>query len=205
MKFADLKVNTEYAVIPSWDYSSSDKKNPDTVERRHVIKSELVSLDKYEYKVYRGQKPDDSNFVLAPKGSRAVGYLVRSGEWATQGTPEVYWLARPQDIVAEYASLESRWTTKEAEEKRKAQEELDKRREEERKEREAYEVQNRISNSCLEALRTIIGDRVNLIEADVSKRRNQVGEYFPVARFTLDGKTMQFLIEKVLEARDMVA
>jgi len=205
MKFADLKVNTEYAVIPSWDYSSSDKKNPDTVERRHVIKSELVSLDKYEYKVYRGQKPDDSNFVLAPKGSRAVGYLVRSEEWATQGTPEVFWLARPQDIVAEYASLESRWTTKEAEEKRKAQEELDKRREEERKEREAYEVQNRISNSCLEALRTIIGDRVNLIEADVSKRRNQVGEYFPVARFTLDGKTMQFLIEKVLEARDMVA
>jgi hypothetical protein len=205
MKFADLKIGTEYAVIPSWDYSSSDKKNPDTVERRHVTKAELVSLDKYEYKVYRGDKSDDMNFVPAQKGARSVGYLVRSKEWSSQGTPEIYWLARPQDIVAEYAGLESRWNVREAEEKRKAQIELDKRREEERRDREAHEIQQRVLDSCHEALRTIIGDRANSIDSSVSRKRTASGEYLPVAHFNLDGKTMQFLIEKVLEARDMVA
>lgn len=205
MKFADLKLGTEYAVIPSWDYSSSEKKDPDRVERRHVTKAQLVSLDKYEYKVYRGQSADDSNFVLAPKGTRSVGYLVRSEEWSGHGTPEVFWLARPQDIVADYATLENRWNVKEAEEKRKAQEELAKRQEEERKQREAQEVQSRIMQSCIDSLRTIIGDRVNNIDSEVANKRNQNGEYLPVARFHIDGKTMQFLIEKVLEARDMVA
>ena len=30
MKSADLKVGVEYAVIPAWDYSSHEKKNPET-------------------------------------------------------------------------------------------------------------------------------------------------------------------------------
>ena len=49
MKSADLKIGVEYGVIPSWDYSSNEKKNPETTRRRDVTKAELVSLDKYTY------------------------------------------------------------------------------------------------------------------------------------------------------------
>lgn len=204
MKYADLNAGVEYAVIPSWDYSSSLKKNPDKVDRRSVAKAELMSLDKYEYKVYRADKPHDSNFVIAPKGSRAVGYLVRSYDWAGGNQTPIYWLARPQDIVVEYKTVEARWAVEEA----KAQQEEAERRkqqiEAERRDRELTEIQERLMNSSLDALKLIIGDRAKTVEAEVSRKRMHTGEYLPVAKFHLDAKTMQFLIEKVLEARDMV-
>jgi hypothetical protein len=113
MKSAELQVGVRYGVIPSWDYSSADKKDPTKVQRRNVANSALVSLEKYEYKVYRSDNPDDAQFTPAPKGSRSVGYLVRSSDWAGNGsTGDIYWLARAQDIVAEYATLETRWVPK---------------------------------------------------------------------------------------------
>jgi hypothetical protein len=55
---------------------------------------------------------------------------------AMAATGEIYWLSRAQDIVAEYTTLETRWTTEEAEEKlREAQYKA---------EREAKEQQERL-------------------------------------------------------------
>lgn len=205
MKFQDLKVGTTYAVIPSWDYSSQEKKDPSRVERRHVSKAELVSLDKYEYKVFRGDSPTDPNFNPAPKGSRSVGYLVKSMDWANQNNNQaIYWLARPQDIVADYATLETRWALQEAEQARKEQEMRDRRAEEERRDREIRDREERLLNSCMQALGSIIGaDRIKSVKADMSNRRTDNG-YVPQASFTFDARTLQYLIEKVLEAKDMV-
>ena len=61
MKSGDIKVGTIYGVIPSWDYSSADKKDPTKVQRRNVANAELVSLEKYEYKVYRSDNSDDAD------------------------------------------------------------------------------------------------------------------------------------------------
>jgi hypothetical protein len=207
MKFADLKVGTTYGVIPAWDYSSSDKKNPETVRRTHVAKAELVSLDKYEYVVYRSDSAVDSNFKPAPKGSRTVGYLVKSSDWAnstgTQG--DIYWLARPQDIVAIYSTLETGWVEKERIEKEQELKMKQEREERERKERAVYERQTALSNSCMSGLKAILGDRAGNVKAEISNRRNSNGDYAPVAHFELDVITMQILIEKVLEAQEAVA
>lgn len=208
MKFADLKVGKEYAVIPSWDYSSQDKKNPDKVQRRSVSKALLVSLEKYEYQVFRSETPDSPHFKLAPKGARAVGYLVASTDWADANSPDktIYWLARPQDIVAEYATLETRWVREEQEYQRMEEERKARQLEEERKEREQLEYAQRILNSCTEVLQSILGDKMKNVNASVGRRRDAVtGDYVPVAEFTFDGRTMQLLTEKILEARDMVA
>lgn len=205
MKFQDLTVGTTYAVIPSWDYSSQEKKDPNRVERRHVSKAELVSLEKYEYKVFRGDSPTDPNFKPAPKGSRSVGYLVKSMDWANQNNGlAIYWLARPQDIVADYASLENRWSAQEAEQARKEQEMRDRRAEEERREREIRDREERLLKSCMEALGAIIGsERIKSVKADLTNRRTDQG-YIPHASFTFDARTLQYLIEKVLEAKDLV-
>jgi hypothetical protein len=206
MKFQELKLGVDYGVIPSWEYSSKDKKNPDTVVRRQVAKATLVSLDKYEYIVYRSGQADNSNFKPAPKGSRTVGYLVRSTDWADAGTTDaVYWLARPQDIIAPYADLEARWVVAEEAEKIRVAQEVAERQEQERKEREATAREQRIVDSCIKALNSIIGQQLTEhVSAQVGRSFSH-GVYQPNAEFRLDGRTMQILIEKVLEARDEVA
>ena len=205
MKSAELKLGTNYAVIPAWDYSSSDKKNPDRVQRNHVAKATLVSTAKYEYKVYRSDKQDDQQFKPANKGSRNVGYLVCSDDYITSGqtTSTIFWLARPQDIVAEYATLEPKWAERERQELLERQKQEAEQKERERKQREAREYHERVANSLIASLKSIIGDRANNISVDQRNRR--VGnDYVEVSEITIDFKTMSILIEKVLEARDLV-
>jgi len=205
MKSAELKVGTKYGVIPAWDYSSSDKKNPDRVQRNHVANATLVSTDKYEYKVYRSDKQDDQAFAPANKGSRNVGYLVCSDDYKTNGQAQstIYWLARPQDIVAEYATLEPKWVEREQQELLERQKHEAEQKERERKEKEAREYHERVSASLITSLKTIIGDRANHITVDQRSRR--VGDtYIQVSEMSIDLKTMSILIEKVLEAKDLV-
>ena len=204
MKSTDLKVGVEYAVIPSWDYSSADKKNPDLVIRTHVAKAELVSLDKYEYAVFRFDSPNNPNFQPAQKGARSVGYLVKSDQWSKVGDPETYWLARPQDIVAEYAGLETRWSVQEREEKERQAKENAEREAKEQKRKDAYLNEQRKLDTVMLALKSVIGDRASGIKGELNNR-NVNGEYLPFAEFTLDARTMQVMIEKVLEAREAVA
>lgn len=205
MKQGDLKLGVQYAIIPSWDYSSADKKDVDRVQRRHVAKAELVSLEKYEYKVFRFNSLNNPNFQPAPKGSRAIGFLVKSDAWSNSGDPETYWLARPQDIVAEYEVLETRWSTREREEAERRAKELAEQAERERKQKEIHNNEARKLNAVQLALKTLLGDRANNVQAEINNRRNSNGEYLPIAEFTLDARTMQILIEKFLEARESVA
>jgi hypothetical protein len=205
MKSAELKVGIKYGVIPAWDYSSQDKKNPDRVQRNHVANATLVSTDKYEYKVYRSDKQDDVQFAPANKGSRNVGYLVCSDDYLNSGQAQsiIYWLARPQDIVAEYATLEPKWALREQQELLERQKHEAEQKERERKQREAREYHERVSASLMASLQTILGDRANHITVDQRNRR--VGDnYIEVSEMSIDLKTMSILIEKVLEAKDLV-
>jgi hypothetical protein len=200
MKQGDLKIGIKYGVIPSWDYSSADKKNPEKAKRADLAKAELVSLDKYAYEVYRSEKPDDAVFKPAPQGSRSVGYLVKSDSYGAT----LYWISRPQDIVADYSSMEKRWTQAEEEERLRVELERKQREERQRLERELQERADRVANAVKDSLRTIIGNRVDAIELSSRNKRNEQGEYVPTYRFDLDLSTMQVIVEKVLEARDMV-
>lgn len=208
MKFADLVIGTEYGVIPSWEYSSRNKKDPATVTRRNVAKAVLVSLDKYEYLVYRAESADNSNFKLAPKGSRAVGYLVKSRDWTDALNPdrEIFWIARPQDIIDEYVDLEARWVVQEREEKLREEEQRKAREEEERKEREEHAKQQRIVDSCTKALVAFIGaEQVKKNVRTEVNRRYIHGEYRTEATFQFNSVAMQLLIEKILQVQDEVA
>ena len=191
MKSAELKVGTKYGVIPAWDYSSSDKKNPDRVQRNHVANATLVSTDKYEYKVYRSDKQDDQNFAPANKGSRNVGYLVCSDDYLNSGQASgtIFWLARPQDIVAEYATLEPKWVEREQQELLERQKNEAEQKERERKQREAREYHERVSASLIASLKTILGDRANHITVDQRNRR--VGDnYIEVSEMSVETITI---------------
>ena len=201
MKSADLKVGVKYAVIPAWDYSSADKKDPNKVSRNYVAKAELVNLEKYEYKVFRFDSPENPNFQPAPKGARSVGYLVKSDQWNNETT---YWLARPQDIVAEYATLETRWTEEEHALKEAQAKDQAEREAREQKIREAQAKEQRNLDSLKASLQMILGDRASLVRSDLNNRRDANGDYIPVAEFVFNSRTLGILIEKVLEAKDLV-
>jgi len=130
-----------------------------------------------------------------------VGYLVKSYSY---GVEPIYWVSRAQDIVSDYESLETRWNIaeeiafKRAEEARLALEER------QRKEREQQERADRLAKAVKDSLRTIIGDRVESISMSSRSKRNSLGEYTPTYLFEIDTSVMQVIVEKVLEARDMV-
>lgn len=202
MKFSDLIAGHDYAIIPSWQYSSRDKKDPDRVRKNDVVKANLVSLTKYEYRVFRSHQPDDSGFVKAKQGERAVGYLVV----AKENNQDMYWLARPQDIVALWATLEPRWNEeerKEQEERKKAEQEQLKREEERRI---AQANKERMETSLRDTLTGILGNRVTPQSVQFDTNNVRVNnEYKTLAVVQVELSLMETLIEKVLEAKDLVA
>lgn len=205
MKFNELELGVEYAVVPAWEYSSREKKDPNQVSRDSVAKAEVVNLTKYEYKVYRATSPTDSNFVQAPAGSRSIGYLVAS-QLAGNGTATTYWLARPQDIVAKYADLEGRWVKQEAEEKiREQQEQLRRQKELEERQR-LHEQRQRLEANTRETLAHILKDRAIKSVVEFTTSRVRVNdEYKEVNVVSLDIQTFNILVEKVLEASEVNA
>ena len=171
------------------------------MQRSHVAKAEIISLEKYEYKVFRFDSPNNPNFQPAPKGARSVGYMVKSTQW-NQGQ-DVYWIARAQDIVAEYSTLEGRWAREEKEtEEREAQAKAE-RAERERRQKLLQEKAELSLKSITASLTAIIGaERTARVRSDISTRRNVNGEYEPHPEFVFDERTLNVLLEKVLEAQD---
>jgi hypothetical protein len=112
-------------------------------------------------------------------------------------------LARPQDIVAPYADLEPKWAQKELDQKLAQEKYEAEQQERERKQREVKEYMERVSASLMASLKSILGDRANQITIETRNRR--VGDnYIEIGEVSVDLKTMGILIEKVLEAKDLV-
>lgn len=206
MKNSDLELGKVYAVIPAWDYSSAEKKNKQSVRREHVVRAELVNLDKYEYKVYRSDTPTDTNFTPAQQGSRNVGYLVKSSDFSKVGITQtdVYWLARPQDIVSVYADLEPIWAEREKLEAQKEHEEQLKRERVQQRQRQAEIECKNMETTMKNTLRTIIGNAVDKVS--FTRDSKYVGDEqirIETPQIVLDMELVSMLVEKVLEARDM--
>jgi len=203
MKFNELQVGVEYAVIPSWQYSSREKKDPNQVRRNDVEKTTLVNLTKYEYKVYRADRADHPEFVQAPQGSRSVGYLVTASDGMNS---PVYWLARPQDIVERWSVLEPIWQEKERLEQARQAEEKRKREAEEAQRQLILENRARLEKSTLESLQAILGGRANPqnLSFDTRSSRDSNGNYKEINTVRFDLELAQILIEKCLEAKEIV-
>ena len=122
MKLSELTIGKEYAVVPSWQYSSRSSRDVNNVRENDVVKAELVSLDKYVYEASQ-RTQDPSTFNKAEQGNRSVGVLVKATD--KNGT-DIYWTSRLADIVALYSDLEPKWLNAKADEERKEQEQREK-------------------------------------------------------------------------------
>lgn len=153
MKLSELNVGTEYAVVPSWKYSSRNSRDLNNVDESDVVKATLVELTKYNYEPSQ-RRQDPAGFSKASAGERSVGVLVKATD---NSGGEFYWTSRLADILAEYATLEPKWATKKAEQEKREREEN------ERRERErliAEQVQQEVArsrNSILDSAKELLG------------------------------------------------
>lgn len=203
MKGSDVKVGVAYGVIPAWDYSSAEKKDKFRVERSQLVSATLLSLDKYEYVVHRSENKLDTNFQLAKKGSRNVGFLVSSDDFKNAGVSQntIYWLARPQDIVAEYVELEPIWVEREKREVEAQAKAEAERALAEQQEKEAEKRCNDQIEAMKSTLTSIMGKSAEKVSASSLRGTTYNSRE---AHFSFDLQTLSVLVEKVLQAQDML-
>lgn len=161
MKLSELQIGTEYAVVPSWTYSSRSARDVDSVRENDVVKAVLVEKTKYEYEPsYRKQNVGD--FTKAKEGNRSIGVIVKATD---NNGADYYWTSRLADIIAPYSQLEPRWQQQQSEQQ--------KREEEERQRRlVGEEIRKREQNKVATARNSIIATSKELLgescQVDVS-------------------------------------
>lgn len=185
MKSADIKVGIQYAVVPSWTYGTKEYRNPDRTPRVAVRQAGVISMDRYNYDVYRSSDRDDTHFERAAKGSRNIGYKVFDGT--------EYWIARAQDIVCEYAYCEARWASAEAEharvqaEQRAANDARDKAR------ADAHEYQEKLSKN----LTPVIQQLLKITGTPLFQVVNQYTQ--PTVSVSMPARWLERLVELALD------
>lgn len=157
MKLSEIKLNGEYAIVPSWTYNSKASRDIDQVRENDVVKATIYSLDKYEYEP--SNRKDSPNFTKAQQGNRSVGIIVKAVD---NNGKEFYWTSRLADVVAEWSVLEPKWNS--AKSKEEAERLL--REEAQRKERElrrqVEEEVERSRNSVVATSKELLGQQTTV-------------------------------------------
>lgn len=205
MKAQELKAGTEYVVLPSWVRGQSkDQRDPQTVSRgNYTYKAELVSLSRYKYEVWKSTDANDSRFQLAEAGDKSVGYLVRGIGIHNTGS-DIYWIARTQDIVGEWAVIEARWIAREQAYQAQQAQAQAQRDEENRRYQEAVATRDRVKDELVKTINTITGRAPQFVDDNI-RSRMIANQQVNIPTLELDIKTLQRLVEAVLEAKEMVA
>lgn len=195
MKLSELQIGTDYAVVPSWTYSSRGARDVNNVRENDVVRATLVSKDKYEYEASH-RKDDPANFRKADSGNRSVGVIVKATD---NHGKDYYWTSRLADIVAPYADLEPRWAQKKSEEELREAEERAKRA-------KVQEIQTRVMNrvaqsktSVASSCKELLGDKCEA-KVDTDGYQENIKA---VVTITLD--EFERLIELAYEGRASVA
>ena len=153
MKLSEIKLNGDYAIVPSWTYNNKGSRDVSTVRENDVVKATVISLDKYEYEP-SNRKQSFADFTKAQAGNRSVGILVKATD---NNNTNFYWTSRLADVVEEWSVLEPKWKAKqsvEEEEQRKREEQANKEREIRRKVEEEVE---RSRNSVITTAKELLG------------------------------------------------
>jgi hypothetical protein len=195
MKLSEIKLNGEYAIVPSWTYNNQSARDVDRVRENDVVKATVISLDKYEYEPSI-KKQSASDFVKAQAGNRSVGILVKATD--SNGT-DYYWTSRLADVVAEWSVLEPKWRAKQSAE----QEEDRKRKEQAIKEQE---IRRKVEEEVARSTTSVITSAKDLLGAGavVDVNANGYGvDYKAVVSISL--AEFERLLELAYEGKAVVA
>ena len=153
MKLSEIKLNGDYAIVPSWTYNNKGSRDVSTVRENDVVKATVISLDKYEYEP-SNRKQSSADFTKAQAGNRSVGILVKATD---NNNTDLYWTSRLADVVEEWSVLEPKWKAKQSaedDERKKREEQANKEREIRKQVEEEVE---RSRNSVITTAKELLG------------------------------------------------
>jgi hypothetical protein len=195
MKLSEIKLNGEYAIVPSWTYNNSGARDVDKVRENDVVKATVISLDKYEYEP-SNRKKSPADFVKAQSGNRSVGILVKANDGSGN---DFYWTSRLADVVAEWSVLTPKWEAKKVQEN----EEERKRKEQQQKE---YDIRRKVEEEVTRSRNSVITSAKELLgqQTDVDVTTNGYGLEYK-AKVELSLAEFEKLIELAYEGKAVVA
>jgi hypothetical protein len=191
MKLSEIKLNGEYAIVPSWTYNNKSARDVNTVRENDVVKASIVSLDKYEYEP--SQRKDSPSFTKAQSGNRSVGIIVKATD---NNGKEYYWTSRLADVIAEWSVLEPKWNSVKDKEEKERQAKM----EEQRKERE---LRNQVEAEVERSRNSIIATSKDLLGENTTVEVTTSGYNLDYkATVNLSLKEFELLIEMAFAGKE---
>ena len=192
MKLSEVVVGKEYAVVPSWGYTSRDSRDIDKVRENDVVKATIISLDKYEYEASQ-RSQDPSTFKKAQAGNRSIGILAKATDTSSK---DVYWTSRLADVVALWSDLEPKWAKAKSDEAERERIEKERRAKEVAMRKEVEDEVSRARNSVVATAKELLGERTR-----VSVDTTGYGDEYH-AQVTLSLSEFEQLVELAYQAKE---
>lgn len=192
MKLSEVKLNGDYAIVPSWTYNSKGSRDVSIVRENDVVKATVISLDKYEYEPSQ-RRQDPAQFTKAQAGNRSVGILVKATD---NNNTDFYWTSRLADVVEEWSVLEPKWKAKQSAE----DDERKKRAEQANKE---HEIRKQVEEEVQRSRNSVITTAKELLGVGTSVEVNTNGYGLGYkATVSVSLKEFEQLIEMAYAGKD---
>ena len=153
MKLSEIKLNGEYAIVPSWTYNNKGSRDVAIVRENDVVKATVISLDKYEYEP-SNRKQSSADFTKAQAGNRSVGILVKATD---NNNTDFYWTSRLADVVEEWSVLEPKWKAKQSVEEEEQRKRVEQANKEHEIRKQVEEEVERSRNSVITTAKELLG------------------------------------------------
>ena len=153
MKLSEIKLNGEYAIVPSWTYNNKGSRDVALVRENDVVKATVISLDKYEYEP-SNRKQSSADFTKAQAGNRSVGILVKATD---NNNTDFYWTSRLADVVEEWSVLEPKWKAKQSVEEEEQRKRVEQANKEHEIRKQVEEEVERSRNSVITTAKELLG------------------------------------------------
>ena len=153
MKLSEIKLNGDYAIVPSWTYNNKGSRDVSTVRENDVVKATVISLDKYEYEPSQ-RRQDPAQFTKAQAGNRSVGILVKATD---NNNTDFYWTSRLADVVEEWSVLEPKWKAKQSVEEEEQRKRVEQANKEHEIRKQVEEEVERSRNSVITTAKELLG------------------------------------------------
>ena len=192
MKLSEIKLNGDYAIVPSWTYNNKGSRDVAIVRENDVVKATVISLDKYEYEP-SNRKQSSADFTKSQAGNRSVGILVKATD---NNNTDFYWTSRLADVVEEWSVLEPKWKAKQSAE----DDERKKRAEQANKE---HEIRKQVEEEVQRSRNSVITTAKELLGVGTSVEVNTNGyglDYKATVSVSL--KEFEQLIEMAYAGKD---
>ena len=199
MKLSEIKLDTDYAILPNYQEVRGQFNDVNTIANARVMSARVVSLDTYEHDSQKRSK-DPAEFALAVPQKKKTGRSLLVVAKDMYGDDLVYFTVQLKQILIEWSVLVPIW-----DEQKRVQKEREAKEEAERKVLEAKRVRarehaERSRHSLPKTVKSLVGARCGDVSVDYNAYSSN-----PDATITMRLTDFEILLEQIYDKKEEVA